>query len=348
MEFYYIFPLFVLIIVAIGHQRKDVGLLLFCVLLFFSMFRGDNVGEDTSHYLDLAAEGDQKLFAFAEEGALKTRFEILFYLLYYIIFVFHLDPRISIYFFSVFIFVFLYLSAQRLNVNVSIVALFFVFCGFYYYSFNIARQFAAACVGLYGITFINEDSSKRYLFFLWTLLGALLHNSIVVFMILYPLRYVSFDRRTCAVIVFFLYIILYLLPTFDVIQNVLSQTGVAVFDKYGNEGDYDVSSKNLVGIFVDMFYTFILLYLFLFRNEEYYTDVYDNIFLLSLLIMALLSSGNLGSWRLMLNYSLFHCLYIASVFEYRLKELYSVFFLVLVYNYYITIQIDSGVYYLQF
>lgn len=342
--FYYLFPLFVLAVATVGYKNQKVGFFLMFLMLFFSMFRGDSVGTDTMSYLDKGESGYQALEYLLEGGGMKI--EVLYYALTYFVFQNSLDPHIIIYTFSFITIFFLYLSAKRFNVSIAFVALFYVFFRYYFFSFNIARQFAALSIGLFALSYLKDDSPKSLLFFLWVLIGAMSHNTIVLFVFLFFFRNVCVDRKKAILIVGALYFIMMLIPVTPIFLSLITKLGIG-YDMYGQWGDFEIVSVNIVGIAYNLAQGVFFVYFFLTRKTDNKTDVLDVLFLFSLVFMSALAYGNLGTWRLAMNFKIIQCVYFALYFQNNISKQLPIYLIFLLLNYYFVVQFNDGDYYLR-
>ncbi len=347
MLFYFIFPLVLLFLSVIGIKSKRMGFFIFILLLFFSMFRGDKVGTDTIHYIDAASSSYQALQYIGDAVVGSPNFELVYFAVTYIIYSNDLNPRLIIYFFSFVTIFFLFLSAKRFKVSFSLLALFYVFLGYYFLSFNIARQLAAMSVAVYGLSFLKEETNKRFLFFVWVIIASLIHNVVIVVSLVYFLKYVHIESKKAATIVGLLYVISMLIPFTPIFMSILGMTNISYASGYGAGGNYDVETRSLIGILYNLLNGILMLLLFCKTTKGRKTDVYDNIFLSSLVVFSLLYYGNLGTYRFTLLFSIFQCIYLAAVFMSGIRKDSVYFTLIICFNYYLLSGFIDGAYYLQ-
>ncbi len=345
MAFYYIFPIIILIIALSGRENKRIGIFLFIILLFFSMFRGDNVGTDTLHYI-YAASTPYQVFKYGGVAD-DSRVELLYNFVNYCIYSNNLNPHYIIYFLSIITFAFLFLSARRFKVGYSLVVLFYVYLGYYYLSFNIARQIAAMSIALYGLSFMNEETKKKYLFFIWVLVAALIHNTVIIVAFAYFLRKIHFNKRYAALIVGTLYVVFMIFPITPFLMNFLGDMNMSYSSIYGKGGNFDIMDKSIIGVLYHVFNGVLLLTIFLKYKEGSKTDFNDNYFLMSLLVFASLYHGNLATYRFAMIFTVFQCIYLSSIFTYSLSKKIAFLSLIICFNYYFISATNDGAYYLQ-
>lgn len=313
---YLLFPLFIVIIAVPGIVRPNRGKVLLAILLFFSMFRGDNVGNDTKNYMD-----DNRIYNTAnflnnftstedviDNFGYRTEFSTSF--LNWIVYELNLPPRTIIFTYSILLLVLLYLALKRLQINTSLALMFFVLSSLYYFSLSAARQLAAVGLFAYGITFIFEEDKKRYLFFLFAILATSFHISSIFFIWLYFIRYIKIQRRLLYYIAATICIITSLLD-FNITTLVYRFFDVEYVTRY--MGLYDESIRSIKGrIFDFLIYVFFLL-IFDLRNTEKESDTYDVLFILSVILMALFGHSAILIARITYFVTIFISFYISKV-----------------------------------
>lgn len=348
MFFYYLFPVFVLIIALWGYKKEWVGIVLFMLMLFFSMFRGDYVGTDTIHYLEGTGA---RYYQFIETDVSSiglSKYEIIFFGLNYLVYLNDLSPRVVIYFFSIITFLFLFLSARRFKVNTSLVALFYIFLNYYFWSFNVSRQLAALSICLFAISYINEKDKKKYLFFLWIIIASLIHNATITLLVVYLFKNIKVKRNVALLVTGLLYVSMILIPVTQLILVILKNMGFVYTDDYGLGGAFKETEMSAIGYIYQLINGFLLLMFYKYRTKEKKTDFLDVLFLFSMIVTAILVHGNLGTWRLTLNYTIIQCLYLSSCYERRNANAVPFFWAFLLMNYVFVTRFDDGAYYLQF
>lgn len=180
---YYLLMVVIALVCYYKKEQKYSGIVILGVLFFLSAFRGDNVGIDTLNAMDNIRYD----LEFSWDRSMSM--EILTNFIYLLIFK-GAPPRIIIYFYSAVLFVSLFFISRRWKINLSTIMLFFLLCGPYIYSFNIARQWAAMSVIVLGLSYVFEEEKKKsYLYFIFVLLAASIHFSSLVFVVLYGFRY---------------------------------------------------------------------------------------------------------------------------------------------------------------
>jgi len=185
MFFYLVFFSIIFILAFFVKNKWSDGLIV-VLLLFFSMFRGMNVGIDTAHYLADFSQRELDLSSFSVYSS-----EFIFIGFERLCIALNLSTQYVIYFFSIITFYFLVKSSQRFNVSVSLVCLFYVLFDYYTLSLNIARQFAAASILLYAYSYLQYIDRRRFCFFLFVILASGFHIVSFVFIVLYFVRYIN-------------------------------------------------------------------------------------------------------------------------------------------------------------
>ena len=317
MLFYYLFPLLIFIFVIPNYRKEWAGVLVMALLLFFSMFRGDDVGTDTIHYLENSYVGANHWLNKSSIFDADGRYEFLYYLLCLCVEKYQLSPRYIIYLLSVCSIVFMYLGARRMKINLALMALFYILTNMYIFSFNVARQFAAIGIMFYGVSFIKDDTWKKYLFFLWILIAGLLHNSMWLCVFLYFCRYLNFNRKKAGYIAYAVFLICAFIPFNDITIDLLSKLNIARYsDKYGTGSDFaSTESMSVIGVAYKIIIGTIYYLIYKLRNKSEQTDFYDNLFLVFMFITAILAYGNLATFRFKLTFEIFCCMFMALYFS---------------------------------
>lgn len=318
MIWYFAFPVLLYAFVVIGYRKQWVGVFVILILLFFSMFRGEHVGTDTATYI----EGTEKVAeVFLSKGSFfedNGRYEYLYYLISSIIFVFDLSPRLILNLFSFISIFFVYLGARKLKLNIALVALFYVLTNMYIFSFNVARQFAAIGLMFYGVSFLTELSWKKNLFFLWVLIGGMIHNSVMLCVPLYFCNVYCFNRYKSIKIVYIFFLIAAIVPFYAIAFKFFSLLGIGGYvDKYALDGDFQASDGfSIINIMYKIIFGSLCYFIFMrrYRNTKSQTDLYDNLFLIFMIINALLAYGNLATFRFKFNFEIFSCVFMALYF----------------------------------
>lgn len=315
MAWYYLFPLFILVLVAQGYKKPWVGVAIIVLFTFFSMFRGDDVGNDTMNNmnenslmyrasLDLSDIDDDSLGRSAE----------LFYLLL-VRFVVNngFPPRAIIYLFSLVTFLFLFLAFKRYHVNVGLACLFYFLSNHYLFSFSGARQMAAISILLFASSFLFEEGKKKYLFFVWTLVATLMHLSSIAFIIVYPLRYLKINKTAALLFLSVVFLFFSFIP-FDM-GSLLSRFGMFDFsDRYASEADYAGEGLSIFGLTFKALLFALSMFVFMTRNKETKTDLSDNLFLFSVFVTCVLSLASMATNRARYIFTIYQCVYYADYF----------------------------------
>lgn len=315
MIWYFVFPVFVFFYATIGYKSKITGYIILFLLLFFSMFRGDLVGTDTIHYLE-RSETVTNIFTNNDMGDVNGQFDILYYWLCVFVTLYDWPPRVIIYFFSITTFLFLYLGVRRMKLNLALFCMFYVMSTIYIYSMNVARQTAALSIAFYAMSYLEDKGKKRFLFFIWIFIASLLHNSMFILIILYLCRIIHFNRNKIGKTVTMFYSLLILLPVsilMVIVFKLLSIIGLGIFTEsltaFGSDGIsiFSIVNKLLFG--------WLCIYIYYKRSNDDKTDMYDNMFILSLLAVSFFSGGNLMFFRVRLNFIIIQCLFFTIYFS---------------------------------
>ena len=151
-------------------------------MVFISIFRDVSVGTDTIAYYQMQG---------FEATGVKA-YEYIYYVLL------QLKPLLGDYLIirttSIIQFVFTILACKRFGVKPVMGLFFFFLFTFFDLSLNIARQYAAVCILLYGYTFLQYEGKERLKFFLYVILAAGFHITSVVFAFLYFVNFLRVEK----------------------------------------------------------------------------------------------------------------------------------------------------------
>lgn len=315
MAWYYLFPLFILLLATMWYKKPKVGILIILLFTFFSMFRGDDVGNDTMNNMNETSLQYRASLDLSDiDGESIGRTAELFYLLL-VRFVVNngFPPRAIIFLFSIITFLFLYLAFRKYNVNVGLACLFYFLSNHYLFSFSGARQMAAISILLFASSYLFEEGKKHYLFFLWVLIASLMHLSSISFIIVYPLRFVKFNKSGMLIFLTLVFLFFSFVP-FDM-SGILSHLGMFDFsDRYADEADYSGTGLSVFGFLFKGLLFACSMFVFMTRNKEKKTDLSDNLFLFSVFITCVLSLASMATNRVRYIFTIYQCVYYADYF----------------------------------
>ena len=239
-----------------NHKSTKTGYFVWAVLLFFSVFRGENVGTDTQNYtsFEYSAFRAEKGFEVTSSSSMEVLTNAIFRIVES-----GANPRIIISFFSVVTFVFLLLLSKRAKINLSFLMMVFLLGGGYIYSFNIARQWAAIAVAAYAITYVYETNFKRsLLFFPFIVLAGSIHFVAIFYSVTFLFRFIKL-KYPIAIIALISGFVLSLFVNFNLNGSVLGVFG-SYLETYGDLMSVK-EERNLMGRIVSLY--FIALYAFM-------------------------------------------------------------------------------------
>lgn len=264
----YILMYFVVILGVVNHKNPKFGYLSWAILLFFSIFRGEMVGTDTSNYLSYGATTLRSSMVYGDDSYLSV--EILTNLVYRFIDA-GANPRWIITFFSVVMFVFFILLARRSKINLAYLMMVFLLGGGYIYSFNIARQWTAMVIVAYATTYIfEEDKRKSLLFFPFILLANSIHAISIYYVVLYVFRYVKLRIPVAFVFVIACFL-MSVLGIFIMDVGFVNNLTSGYVDNYGDALNV-LEARSFLGWMVSLF--FVVMY-FLMMQSLYKQDSKD-------------------------------------------------------------------------
>lgn len=313
-------------IIFLRLKNKHWGFFLLFLLFFLTAFRGEAVGNDTKTYMD-----SHYIFIHATHYAnitnidkfeitdLGGQIELLSNWVYKMIYFDGLNERFILIFFAATSFCFFYKAVKAFRVNLSYGLAMYAILGFMSYSFNINRQMCAASILLYAYSFLQYNSSRKYLFFLFVLIASFIHSFSILFSIVYFIKFIpSLSKRWD----WALFLLCLCLPLIKI--NIVNQVS-ALLD-ISHVSDY-VSAYGETGLVVNKvissYIKILLLYFFYYRWKKYHkTDgrFFANFYLISILLSAMLTnySGVIG--RVALSVNVFECIFLSNYFyEKKLK-----------------------------
>lgn len=328
--FYYIFLIVISIIALAGYKKPKTGFLMMLILLFFSMFRGENVGNDTKNYMNenriqyrgANLEVEYTANYFLENIGSST--EVLDIWLNRIVYTLNLHPRFIIWIYALITIIILYNALRKFRANTSLGLLIYVLSGLYYFSLSAARQMAAVSIVLYALTVIiakgsssNQLTNKNNVlksdivkFISMMLLAAMIHTSAIFFIAIYPLRYLRFNKKFITIILSVVCIACVLLPI-DPMSYIFSVVNLEYISRY--IGLFDEGGRSLMGRLFDIprFIFFILIFYNGVKKEQ--TESIDNFYALALILMAIFIQTNGLLARITYYLTIFMSVYISIV-----------------------------------
>lgn len=339
--FYYIFPIVISIIALTGYKKPKNGFFIMLILLFFSMFRGDYVGNDTMNYMDakrIQYRGGNLQVDFSrdfigENFGSSTEFIDIF--LNRLIYNLELPPRLIIWVYSLITICFLYASLKKFKVNTSIALLFYVLTGMYFKSYNFARQMAALSIFLYGLSCINsEDIKSKLKFVCGTFISGLIHASAFFFLPTCFIGMVKIRKNVCVILVS-LVCLFCILFTFN-IMDILYRIDLEYIARY--IGVYEDNGRSIKGRIFDIpIYSFYVYVLYC-GIKGVKTNLWDNLFAIAVILSALFNQVDGMMARIIFYITIIMSVYFSKVLinEKYIKEknMRILFFFYLVFTFY--------------
>lgn len=158
------------------------------------------------------------------------------------------------------------------------------------------RQGLAIVIMLYALKYIYEKSIIKYIIFI--ILASLIHKTLIVALILYPLSKIDWNKKNVAVVIV-LSIILYIIPITNIVFNLfLPIIGIEIlkYDIYQNT--VYAESASLLGNISRLFIGIFLIYFLLKVKEKLYYNIFLTMILLGIVIMSAFSDFAILSGRL--------------------------------------------------
>ena len=282
------------------------------------------VGHDTLNYMDydyIKHRGTSLMdFRNLEISDLGSHIEILNNSMCSVIHNNNLSPRYLIVFYSIITFLFLSLAAKKQKLPLSIFLSVYVLQGFYFESFNVARQFCAISVIFYAVSFLKYTDKKQYYFFLWSIIAILIHSFAVVCLPFYFLYRIHLISRFFLLLSYISCLFLLVLK-FDIISNLslflTSDKITSYMDNYGGE-----EGLNIIGILYNWIYISILYYFFIvYKKKCVVDDTLCFIYIMSLLIYsAVINYGGIIG-RIHFYFSFIQVILISALFSKHIIKL---------------------------
>ncbi len=318
MLWYFVFPIFISAYALSCYKKKQAGIVIMVLLLFFSMFRAPQVGNDTKPYLENVGNASflSSTYSVGENFELGNR-DIVFYYLCYLIESNNLPPQTVLYFLSIVTIIFLYFACKRFGANFSLFLFFYVLMTAYLLSLNIARQMAAVSICFYATSLLTVASPKRFLFWLWILIAVLIHSSAFIGIVVFPLYLFHFDRRKVGLIVYLFSVLGIFIPMSGFFMRLFGYLTFfsSLNDSYGLQSDWGLAQVDILGVAYKLltFTLFYLIYRSFSRDKK--TSFIDNLFLFSLLFNGIFAAeASLATTRIRYYFLVYQALYFAFYF----------------------------------
>lgn len=332
---YFAFPVVITLLALTGYRQKWMGKFILILFLFFSMFRGDHVGNDTMNYMNESSIQYKATGIDTEDtfdnlvDNFGSRTELLTIFLNQVVYNLDLPPRTIIYTYSLITMIFLFLALRRFRVNTSLGLMFYLLSGLYYFSLTAARQMAAVSIVLFAYTFLLEKDKKRYLFFLYILIAAGFHASSIINVLVFFLHYLKINRNVllalmvgvCTVCVLF---------AFNVMDVVYRFFNIEYVSRY--MGMYDEASRSLKGRIFDVLTYLFVIYSFYVASKEKKSNLHDSIYSVAVMLKAMFTQNSTLVARVTYGVTVFMPVYMAkTVVERKLLKNRTAIVLLLLY-----------------
>lgn len=269
----YILEMFFVLFVGILLYSKKISKKTFLSLSFFSMalilgIRGENVGEDTAHYIDIFERVNQiswkTLFTsgtdivYEKIWNIDRSMEVGYLLLNKFVRIFTADAQWIL---IIVAFATCYLMAKFVYDNCQKVFLptYIILCeSWYMQSFNLARQTLAIAIGMQAYTQLKENNKHSIIKAIITIFIAFLfHKSAIVLILLIPLWLIKDNRRGMKYII----IGTIFAPLF--VTSILSKLILIIIPRYSGYFENNYWDANIGGIIILwIIELFMIIYIF--------------------------------------------------------------------------------------
>lgn len=353
MNFYLIFTLAMGFVVMCRLKGKGMGFFLFFLLFFLAAFRGEKVGHDTIKYLDIAyitnwgENADLSSFTFDDLG---NKVELISNFMYSMVAFLNINTRFVLIFYAFFMMLFLYLACKKFKVSTAYTIAFFVIFGFFFYALSAARQFCAVSVILYAMSFLCENSKKKYLFFIWLIIATLIHSFSIICLPLFLVKKLPKHNKRIGmfILVLSLFVVVVRFDFIAKLSILLDVEHISYYmDTYGETQQFSIVRVLSYWIEISCLY-----YFFLQKKKsdcisvnnkgvpnqyesvrtQYQLNAADYFYLFSIFFYAFLFSYDGLIGRARYDFCIIQCVYLASYFmkkPLKLTNLDILFFILL-------------------
>lgn len=296
MSVYFFLFIGVFLLAYLPKRNKVWGKVAALLLLFFSMFRGINVGSDTINYYTNNFD-----FTFDVVSNTGYTFEYINIIVTNSIRNLGLPPRFCLFFLSLLTFMFLDLSSRKYRVDLAVVCFFFYLFNFYFLSLNISRQIAAITILLYAYSFLQDSAPKRYYFFFYLAIAAGIHVSSLLYLPVFLTVAVPFkntnNKQLSRILLLIGLIVLYVF--FQYYGTQLQTYVFSISDSlllYNNYAEQtEIARISFLGLISNVIILLLDIQVY-FNLKKKELNVVARLFLLSIIVKILFSSitGNIG------------------------------------------------------
>lgn len=340
------------LVVMCRWKGKGMEFFLFLLLFFLAAFRGEKVGHDTVKYLDIAyitswgKNADFSSFTFDDLG---NKVELISNSMYNMVAFLNINTRFVLIFYAFFMMLFLYLACRRFKVSTAYTIAFFVIFGFFFYALSAVRQFCAVSVILYAMSFLCEDSKKKYFFLLWLIIAVLIHSFSIICLPLFLAKKLPKHNKRIGifVLVLSLFVVVVRFDFLAQLSILMDVEHVSYYmDTYGEAQGFSIVRVISYWIEISCLYYFFhqkkkrdyihinneMSNQYVDAKSQYQLTVMDYIYLLSIFFYAFLFSYDGLIGRARYNFCIIQCVYLASYFmrkPLKLANLDMLFFIFL-------------------
>ena len=234
-------------------RRKLYAFALMLPMACLVAFRSENIGDDTISYVrnyEAIEMIPSYQYFLLNMGRMEPGYTHLSYFLSHHGFsYFHFQIVISI-----FIFYSFWKFIVKYSPNIS-VSCFIISIGALYASMNVIRMELAVAILLFAIPYIQKRQWIRFLIVVF--LAFLFHKSSIVFLIMYPLGVLKYNRKVTTLIILSSVAIAFMGMTF--FQFLTSE--LEMYESY-TSGEYFSEDRSLVGVSIICLETFLTLLMF--------------------------------------------------------------------------------------
>lgn len=328
-----IYILVILFLFVIRNTKNKFWYFISFIILFaLAAFRDLSVGTDAVNYLERYDYVDENADYFSNVFIVRGEFfESLLYITGHRL---NLSYRtileIETVIFLCLVFGFFQKRVQKPITGVLIFVLLYYYFGF----FNIFRNIMAISVVMYGYLFLEDDVSKqiRYSktnkrikktgalqvvgFILITIIGSLIHQSVIVFLLLLPLKYVRLDIK---IVIILSIITLFIGMVFD--ASTLLSIYTNLFETTSKYSGYvqNMGSHIVIAPFFELFFM-IAFYYFYNKKLDLTNNIYFKAWVFEFLFINAFGFASTYGSRIVLSFSVARCVLFADSLSVKNKN----------------------------
>lgn len=295
-------------------NRKLCTFILLLPIFFLVAFRDNSIGTDTYSYF-ITYNSISYVDNFLDIFKL-SRMESLYLILNYLCNLFGLSYYGFQFIVSSIVYYSFYNFINKWSDDIPISCFIIITMRFMAGSMNTTRMYLAMAILLFAIDYLNRNKITHY--FIFVLLAAGFHKSALVFLIMYPIKYMGDNKRNKILLVLIGCIIAYIGQDFFVFAT----DTLGVYQSY-LDGRY-FQNENRIAMSLNFLITLLFLSVFslyykCFQKNENQDEIYYLLFMAMLVVLCIeiigFGSGNTIMSRIASYFSIFYIITIPRIFD---------------------------------